>query len=66
MSHEVLTDALAVVHRESDHLDAVDVERLRMVISQIQTVLDQKYQNKKLSVIRSSVLQSDLKNPTRF
>ena len=33
MSHEVLTDALAVVHRESDHLDAVDVEKLRTVIS---------------------------------
>jgi hypothetical protein len=58
MSHEVLTDALAVVHRVSDHLDAVDVERLRMVLRQIQTVLDQKDENKKLLVIRSSVPQS--------
>ena len=33
MSHEVLIDALAVVHRESDHLDAVDVEKLRTVMS---------------------------------
>ena len=39
MSHEVLTDALAVVHRvhrvhrESDHLDAVGVEKLRTVMS---------------------------------
>ena len=36
MSHEVLTDAFAVVHRvhrESDHLDAVDVEKLRTMMS---------------------------------
>lgn len=44
MSHQELTDALEVVHRqlaEADHLDVAEVEKLRATMNEIQTVLDQ-------------------------
>ena len=44
MSHQDLTDALEVVHRqlaEAEHLDAEEVEKLRSTMSEIQSVLDQ-------------------------
>ena len=44
MNQKDLTDALEVVHHElaeSEHLDAEEVEKLRVTMSEIQSVLDQ-------------------------
>ena len=44
MNQKDLTDALEVVHHElaeSEHLDADEVEKLRVTMSEIQSVLDQ-------------------------
>jgi Domain of unknown function (DUF4404) len=43
MSHQELTEALKVVHRElaeSDHLDPDEVEKLRTTMQEIQAVLN--------------------------
>lgn len=45
MSHDELTAALEVVHREladAEHLDADEVENLRLTMAEIQSVLDQR------------------------
>lgn len=48
MSHEELTDALKVLHREltnSEDLDGEDVAHLEATMEQIQTVLEEKSEN---------------------
>jgi len=52
MSHEELTAALEVVHREladAEHLDPEDVEILRTTMAEIQSALDEQRQEATLA-----------------
>jgi len=52
VSHQELNDALEVVHQqlaEADHLDPLDVEKLKETMNQIQAALGNQTQEKSLS-----------------